>query len=166
MATSLERITVLEKRFALEDLNNAFCHCLDHGDFDGLVDLFCEDAVYSHGNRVSQGREQIQRLFQQRRQAGIRTSRHLQTGLRLQLRGADQATGTSVCLTFAADATPPISPAAPYLVADFTDEYRCCPDGRWRIQKRHIERIFTAPENTAPPGSTAHAANATPRTRS
>ncbi len=155
MATLLERITVIENHYALEDLNSAFCHCLDHDDIDNLVNLFCEDAVYSHGDRVSQGRDKIRSLFQQRRQAGIRTSRHLQTGLSLQLTGTDQETGTSVCLTFAADAGPPISPAAPYLVADFTDEYRRCPDGRWRIRKRHIERIFTAPGNAAPVGSTA-----------
>jgi len=152
--TFLERIRQFENRCALEDLNSDFCHHLDHGEIEALVDLFCEDAVYSHGSRVSRGREEIRRLFQQRAESGVRTSRHLQTGLRLQWLSHELATGTSVCLTFAADGPPPIHPATPYLVADFTDRYRLCRDGRWRIEKRHIERIFTAADNTGPIGTT------------
>jgi hypothetical protein len=55
-------------------------------------------------------------------------------------------------MTFACDGIPPISPATPFLVADFIDEYQHCPDGRWRISKRHIERIFTASDNKGPVG--------------
>jgi len=68
-------------------------------------------------------------------------------------RDLHRAAGQSVCLTFGANARPPVSPAEPYLVADFTDEYRRCSDGRWRIQKRHIERIFTAQSNKGPEGA-------------
>jgi len=164
METTLERIVQIGIRHTLEDLNNAFCYYLDHGDIDGLIDLFCKDAIYSHGTRVSRGREEIRQLFQNRNQAGTRTSRHLQTGLRTQRKGADKATGTSVCLTFAADAAPPITPASPYLVADFIDTYRRCADGRWRIEKRQIDRIFTSPENTAPVGANTAAANISKRT--
>lgn len=154
METVLKRIDRLEALEALKDLNSGFCYYLDHGDLNSLIDLFCEDAVYSHGPRISHGRSQISRLFHERHSKG-RTSRHLQTSLRLQLEGDGTARGTSVCLTFAADDPPPISPARPYLVADFTDLYRLCEDGRWRIQKRHIDRIFTAPENSAPIGCAA-----------
>jgi hypothetical protein len=152
METPVERIARIETRLALEEVNNAFCYYLDHNDVDSLVQLFCEDAEYSHGERLSQGREQIRGLFQKRLDTGVRTSRHLQTGLMLQVNTPDQATGKSICLTFAADALPPVRHAEPYLVADFTDRYRLCPDGRWRIAKRHIERIFTAPGNTVPVG--------------
>ena len=153
METFLERIKQVENRCALEDLNNDFCHHLDLGEIEALVELFCQDAVYSHGHRVSRGREAIRRLFHQRADTGMRTSRHLQTGLRLQWLSHELATGTSVCLTFAADGPPPIPRAAPYLIADFTDRYRLCRDGRWRIEKRHIERIFTAPDNPGPVGT-------------
>ena len=153
METFLERMRQFENRCALEDLNNDFCHHLDQGEIEALVDLFCEDAVYSHGSRLSRGREEIRNLFRRRNHGGVRTSRHLQTGLRLQWLSHELATGTSVCLTFAANGPSPIPWATPYLVADFTDRYRLCRDGRWRIEKRHIERIFTAPDNPGPVGT-------------
>lgn len=148
----IERIERIEISLALQDLNSDFCHHLDHGNIDGLVDLFCEDALYSHGDRMSHGIVEIRQLFQSRGSAVVRTSRHLQTGLRLNIESALRATGTSVCMTFAANSAPPVCPATPFLVADFIDEYKCCQDGRWRIQKRHIERIFTASDNKGPIG--------------
>ena len=138
---------------AITDLNNDFCHYLDHGLVDELVDLFCEEALYTHGQRTSNGREEVRRLFEPRRGAKNRTSRHIQSGLRIKIADASRASGRSVCLTFAADAPPPVSPASPYLVADFIDEYRRCNDGRWRIKRRHIERIFVAESNTGPEGT-------------
>jgi hypothetical protein len=153
MATESQRLINLETRFALEALNTDFCHFLDHGDIDALVELFTDDAVYTHGNRRSVGRAQIRDLFTRRSAGGPRTARHIYSCLRLQLQGNGQATGTSVCLTFAFDGLPPIVPAEPHLVADFLDEYRYCADGHWRISKRHIERIFVAPGNPGPVGA-------------
>jgi len=152
METLEERLAAIETRQALEDLNAAFCRHLDHGELAALVDLFCDDAVYSHGSRRSQGREAIAALFHARQAAGPRTSRHLQCGLRLTIVDENHAEGQSSCLTFAADAAPPVVPATPHLVADFIDSYRRCPDGRWRLASRHIERIFIAADNPGPVG--------------
>jgi ketosteroid isomerase-like protein len=152
METLEKRLAAIENRLALEALNSAFCRHLDHGELTPLLDLFCDDAVYSHGTRRSQGREAIAALFHARQAAGTRTSRHLQFGLRLTIIDHDHATGESVCLTFAADQTPPIIPAAPHLVADFRDTYKRCRDGRWRLSSRHIERIFVAADNPGPVG--------------
>jgi len=153
--TTLERLERLETRLALEELNTDFCQYLDYGHIDRLADLFCEDAEYSHGSRFNSGREEIRALFAKRAAAkDVRTSRHMQTGLKVEICAPDRATGTSVCLTFAVDGAPPVSPATPFLVADFIDEYRKCEDGKWRIRKRHIERIFTATGNTGPLGLT------------
>ena len=127
-------------RLAIEDLNAAFAHHLDHGDIDALVDLFTEDALYTHGARRSQGRDEIETLFRNRVAKGPRTSRHLYSGLRIEIESATDATGSSVCLSFAADGLPPL-PARPFLVADFIDRYQC-DDGRWRFAERHIERVF------------------------
>jgi hypothetical protein len=153
METKIERVVDIEIRLALQDLNSDFCHHLDHGNIDELVDLFCKDALYSHGDRVSHGTVEIRGLFQSRGSAVVRTSRHMQTGLRLNIESALRATGESVCMTFAANASAPVSPASPFLVADFIDEYKYCRDGRWRILKRHIERIFTASDNKGPIGT-------------
>jgi len=92
-------------------------------------------------------------LFSKRLAAGSRTARHLYSGLRVTLESAERARGESVCLTFAADELPPISPAIPYLVADFSDLYVLCGDHKWRIQRRQISRVFMAASNTGPVGS-------------
>ena len=152
METHLEKLERIENRLALEALNCDFCNFLDHGMIEELVDLFTEDAQYSHGARISEGRAQIRKLFAARTADRVRTSRHMQTGLKITLQNSMQAVGQSVCMTFACDGPPPISPATVFLVADFIDEYQLCPDGRWRISKRHIERIFTSPDNKGPVG--------------
>jgi hypothetical protein len=153
METDVEKLNRLEARLAIEALNCDFCHFLDGNMLDELVELFTEDARYSHGLRLSSGRDEIRRLFTGRIKSGVRTSRHMQTGLKITLHNSAEAEGKSVCLTFACDGPPPVTPATPFLVADFIDEYQCGADGRWRIRKRHIERIFTAEGNSGPVGS-------------
>lgn len=146
--TDPERIAI---RLALEDLNADFVHHLDYGNVDALIDLFCEDAIYTHGERRSEGRADIAELFRKRAASGTRTSRHIYSGLRLTIEYPTLARGTSVCLTFAADGKPPL-PAKPLLVADFFDVYRYCNDGRWRFQSRDIQRIFVDPAHPDPVG--------------
>jgi ketosteroid isomerase-like protein len=152
MAAELTAEERLEIRLALEDLNADFAYFLDHGHVEALVDLFCEDALYTHGERRSLGRNAIATLFRERASGVPRTSRHLYSGLRLTILGPTMARGTSVCLTFAADGPPP-HPANPLLVADFEDLYERCADGRWRFRERHIRRIFVDPSNPGPVGS-------------
>lgn len=142
----------LQIRLAIEDLNSGFARHLDHGEIDALVDLFAEDALYTHGERRSEGRAAIEALFR-KRAAGSepRTSRHLYSGLRIDVESETRARGTSVCLTFAADGLPPL-PAVPLLVADFDDVYVRSADGRWRFQERRITRVFVGERNTGPVG--------------
>src|SRR5215469_16283685 len=99
----MDDLTLIRIRLALQDLNAAFTHNLDHGNIDELVDLFTEDALYTHGQRRSEGREEIRKLFVARAAAGVRTVRHIASGLRVEVDSATAARGTSVCLTFAHD---------------------------------------------------------------
>jgi hypothetical protein len=154
MATESTRLSLLETRLALEELNTNFCFYLDHGQIDNLLSLFTEDALYTHGNRRSIGRDEIATVFDKRTQAGPRTARHLYSGLRLQLHSADRASGSSVCMTFASDGLAPLVPAIPHLVADFFDVYTRGSDDIWRIRERHIKRIFLAADNKGPVGQT------------
>lgn len=155
MATELNPANRLQIELALRDLNADFCYYLDHGETDRLVDLFTEDAVYTHGERSSEGRDAISELFSERNASGTRTARHMQSGLRLRIIDENSATGHSVCMTFAADLLPPINQATPHLVADFVDDYEFCADERWRISRRHIDRIFVDPQNEGPIGSSS-----------
>ncbi len=148
----MDDLVYIRIRMALEDLNTAFTHHLDHGRIDELVDLFTEDAVYTHGKRRSEGREAIRDLFNRRADAGVRTVRHMYSGLKLEIESESAARGTSVCLTFAYDGPPPVTPATPHLVADFEDLYRKCADGKWRLAVRNIHRVFVAAENPGPVG--------------
>lgn len=153
MATELGIKVRTQIELALRRLNADFCYYLDHNKTDELVDLFTADARYTHGQRSSNGRDAISHLFAKRNASGNRTARHMQSGLRFEIASESSASGTSVCMTFAADGKPPIATATPHLVADFVDEYVLCADGRWRISRRHIERIFTDPDNKEPIGA-------------
>ncbi len=154
MATESARLNFLETRLALEELNTNFCFYLDHGKIDQLLELFTEDATYIHGSRRSAGRAEIATVFARRGEAGPRTARHLYSGLRLQIQSPDQASGSSVCMTFASQGEAPLVPALPHLVADFLDEYVRGADGVWRIRMRRIDRIFVAADNPGPVGQT------------
>jgi hypothetical protein len=147
--TELERLTI---RAALEDLNTAFCHHLDHDDVDALLELFVDDVYYTHGKRVSRGKAELEQVFRSRSATQQRTARHLYSGLKLDIESATRARGTCVCMTFAAYGEPPLSPAVPTLVADFVDSYVRGDDGQWRFKERHIHRIFVDPANTGPVG--------------
>lgn len=155
MATESARLSLLEARLALEELNTNFCFYLDHGRIDLLLGLFTEDAIYIHGTRHSEGLAAIAAVFDKRGAAGPRTARHLYSGLRVQFHAPDRASGSSVCMTFASQGEAPLVPANPHLVADFFDEYVRGKDGKWRISKRRIDRIFVAADNPGPVGQTA-----------
>lgn len=152
MAAALTDLERLQIRVALEDLNTAFCHHLDHNEVDALLDLFADDVYYTHGSRVSRGKAELAQVFRSRSTTQPRTSRHLYSGLKLDIESATRARGTCVCMTFGAYGEPPLSPAVPTLVADFVDAYVRGSDGRWRIAERHIHRIFVDPANTGPLG--------------
>jgi hypothetical protein len=149
----MDDLAAIQIRFALQDLNTAFTQHLDHGRIGELVDLFTEDARYTHADRRSEGREAIRALFTKRAGGGVRTVRHMYSGLSITIENERSAHGSSVCLTFAFDGPPPVTPATPYLVADFEDVYRLCPDGKWRIAVRNIHRVFAAEGNPGPVGS-------------
>jgi len=151
-ASSIDWLDELRIKAAIGELNAAFCHHLDHGEREALVELFTDDAFYTHGPRVSRGKEKIAQVFARRAARGVRTARHVQSGLRIAVESPERARGMSVCLTFAADAAPPIASAEPFLVADFEDRYRLCEDGRWRFAERHIHRIFEGAASDGPMG--------------
>ncbi len=148
----MDELTLFRIRFALQDLNSAFTFLLDHDRIDDLVELFTEDAIYTHAQRRSVGRAEIRAVFDRRALTGVRICRHMSANLIVNIESDSTARGSSVCMTFADDGPPPITPATPYLVADFEDVYRLCADGKWRIAARDIRRIFAATGNPGPVG--------------
>jgi len=99
--------------------------------------------AYTHGLRTSKGRLEILAFAKSRRAAGPRTSRHVQSFLRIEFERHDRARAVSSCTTFAASDNPPIASTVPVLVADFRDVY-VIEDARWLLAERHIVPIFTS----------------------
>jgi hypothetical protein len=157
MATQLDELERLKIRVALEDLNTAFCYHLDHNEVDALLELFTDDVFYTHGPRRTTGKVKLEQVFRSRTATSPRTSRHLYSGLKVDLESATRARGTCVCMTFGQNGTAPLAPAIPILVADFVDLYARGGDGRWRIQERHIHRIFVESLGSGPLGQKAAA---------
>jgi hypothetical protein len=152
MAAALDDLERLRIRVALEDLNTAFCYHLDHNEVEKLLDLFTDDVYYTHGPRRTNGKAELEQVFRSRTATSPRTSRHLYSGLKLDIESATRARGTCVCMTFGQNGEPPLAPAIPILVADFDDAYERGDDGRWRIRERHIQRIFVDSPQSGPLG--------------
>ena len=152
MAAALSALERLEIRAAIEELNTAFCYHLDHDEVEPLLELFTDDVYYTHGSRRSKGKAELEQVFRSRSATAPRTARHMYSGLKVDIDSATRVRGTCVCMTFGGYGAPPLSPAIPTLVADFVDVYARGADGRWRIQERHIHRIFVDPANTGPLG--------------
>lgn len=144
---------------------------LDHREYDELVELFTEDALFVSGAAELRGRTAIKNRYTER--TVVRSTRHLYSGLRVTPIGAvpgpndsaslqaETAAGAgsarpgrvrvrSTWVNYAVNAAAPIStgPAddvGVYLVADFDDVLTWCPDGRWRISERRITPVFRDP---------------------
>ena len=116
---------------------------LDHGRFDELAELFTPDGqLITQGARV-RGQEQIRQRYLSR--TGVRTSRHVYSGLRVTESSDAWARTTSVWVCYAANLPAPVDEAGVYLVADCLDEFVRGDDGRWRISSREIVPVLRDP---------------------
>lgn len=134
----------LEDRLSLRELNDAFAHGLDHGDFDLFLSLFTDDVFYRNGERKLHGRAELEAFFRGRAASG-RLSRHFFSGFVVEFTGDDEAIGRSSWLTFAGTGTPPIEGTQPFVIGDVRDLYRRV-DGCWRFARREIDAVFVSRE--------------------
>jgi ketosteroid isomerase-like protein len=126
---------------------------LDHGDYDALVELFTETAVFITGAVELRGRLAIKNRYAERVVA--RSTRHTYSGLRVDPVAADsraaadgrpaQVRARSTWVNFAVNAPAPVDDVGVYLVADFDDVLTWCEDDRWRISERRIIPVFRDP---------------------
>jgi ketosteroid isomerase-like protein len=132
---------------------------LDHGEFDELVELFTEGALFVTGPLELRGRVKIKNRYLER--TVVRSTRHTYSGLRVSVIGggseaaaaAARSAGArpvlvrarSTWVNYAANAAAPVDDVGVYLVADFDDVLTWCADGRWRISERRIIPVFRDP---------------------
>ena len=126
---------------------------LDHGDYDALVELFTEDALFVTGAVELRGRPAIKNRYTER--LVVRSTRHTYSGLRVYPVAADssaaadgrpaQVSARSTWVNFAVNAPVPADDVGVYLVADFDDVLTWCDDDQWRISQRRIIPVFRDP---------------------
>jgi SnoaL-like domain len=123
---------------------------LDHGDYDAVIELFTEDALFVTGAVELRGRSAIKNRYTERQH--VRTTRHTYSGLRMSPDGSAADGGRpatvracSTWVNFAANAPAPVDDVGVYLVADFDDVLTWCADDRWRISARRIIPVLRDP---------------------
>jgi ketosteroid isomerase-like protein len=134
---------------------------LDHREYDDLVELFTEDALFISGTVEMRGRAAIKTRYTER--TAVRATRHMYSGLRVAAIGGASDHGASdhggsdagtrparvrarsTWVNYAANATTPVDDVGVYLVADFDDVLTWCADSRWRISERRIIPVFRDP---------------------
>lgn len=126
---------------------------LDHGDYDALVELFTENALFVTGAVELRGRSAIKNRYTER--VVVRSTRHTYSGLRVSPEWDDSAPAAdgrpdrvrarSTWVNFAVNAPAPVDDVGVYLVADFDDALTWCADDRWRISERRIIPVFRDP---------------------
>ena len=148
--TAMTPQDLLLLRLEIEALNAEFAYLIDHDRSAEVADLFTEDGIYGRSaGGSSVGREAIRDSYRRRKDAGIRTARHIFTNLRLTPLADGRVAGNCILLLFAQDGPPP-HPADPMVVADYDDVYERGDDGRWRFKKRVITWIFARDGASSP----------------
>ena len=126
---------------------------LDHGDYDAVVELFTENALFITGAVELRGRPAIKNRYTER--LVVRSTRHTYSGLRVEPVAEDSSAAAdgrpalvrvrSTWVNFAVNAPAPADDVGVYLVADFDDVLTWCDDDRWRISERRITPVFRDP---------------------
>ncbi len=131
-------------RLAIEALIHEHAWFIDHGQADRVVELFTDDARLLGIGADKIGRDAIAQWAADRAAMTERCSRHVQSNIRLvAAAGPDQVEGTVLLTLYRFDG-PGMGQPSPMLVAEYEDQYRRCPDGRWRFAQRRLTTVFAS----------------------
>jgi hypothetical protein len=145
MPTIEERLQALEDERAIAQVMYDYGASVDYGDEALWLDCWAPDAVLQYTflgrgrsrlpDRRFSGHEEIRDDFRQHTHAPDFFHKHFLVMPQIRLDG-DHATASSYFtrLDFSTGEEPFVMAYGRYL-----DEFRRCPDGRWRFQKRHGE---------------------------
>jgi ketosteroid isomerase-like protein len=129
---------------ACDRLVQEYCHWTDHGEAARVADLFTEDAVWTSADNTMSGRDAIRRGFTIRQNNRKRMSRHVCTGLLLDIIDQSTAHGVVYLTLYRHDGDPErrTSPTqAPSMIGEYRDEFVRTADG-WRFRRREIRISF------------------------
>jgi 3-phenylpropionate/cinnamic acid dioxygenase small subunit len=131
---------VEDARAAITNLVLAYAERIDHGDFDGVGELFADAVVTAVGDAKGQrGRDEVRRRYEQttrRYEDGTPKTKHVTTNLIINL---DDEAGTATCRSYYTvfQAVPGVLPLQPIIAGRYEDRFERI-DGRWRFAARHI----------------------------
>jgi 3-phenylpropionate/cinnamic acid dioxygenase small subunit len=125
-------------------VNTRFGRALDRKQVDEWVELFTPDATYDNGRVVLRGHDQLRTWITRRAAVRERTTRHVWSGLQLDLVSDVEVRAESIWVCYAANQEPPVDIVTVWSVADFVDTFHRV-DGRWLIGERTIRTIFRDP---------------------
>ena len=151
--TTDQRIRIHQE---LEMLLADYWHDVDVNFGRNAADFYEEDAVFHSQYVRHEGREQIRKFYQFRRDRGARTAVHVATNFRVESFTETEAVTTWYMQLFAHDGTPVHPTAPPIQIAFMTDVCRRQPDGRWLYKERKFDILFEGgvPTTRAPkPGA-------------
>lgn len=148
-----ERRNAVEDLLAIEQLLHKYCHALDRGSIDEVVELFHRDAVLlpayeSDARHV--GREAVRNWYanyDRTLRANVRCLRHKISCPTIEVSGD---TATSVCY-LDADAIPTGSDESIVLVGRYDDEL-VKDEGRWWFKERKIIGYYSHAAGRFSPG--------------
>ncbi len=133
----------LEIERACTALIVSYARATDRGDGEAAARCFTDDGrLEMPGGRTYVGRTAIARRIAE--QPVDQVSRHLLSNVMITVESPARARG-ELCLTLYRGARDPAAQAVsldgPYLVGEYTDEYRLTDEG-WRIAQRRLVTVF------------------------
>ncbi len=126
---------------AIEHLVQDHAWLIDHGQAGRVAALFTEDARLLGLGPDKVGRAAIAAWAEARQAMAERTSRHVQTNLRL-VRAEDGTVQGTVLLTLYRHDGPGVGDPVPVLVGEYADVYSEGPVGTWRFAVRRFSAVF------------------------
>ncbi len=133
-----------ETRQAIEALIHEHAWLIDHGAANRVPTLFTGDArlIGLGSDRI--GRDAITAWALARAAMSDRTSRHVQTNIRIEPGSGGTMRGTVVLTVYRHDG-PGLGSSAPLLIGEYEDIYAQGADGAWRIAERRLTVLFGTP---------------------
>jgi hypothetical protein len=121
----------------IERLCSDFAYYADHGDAEGLGNLFAEDGILKMGDQESVGRASIVADCQARFDIAGRKTRHVWSNLRVVALTSEFASTTMIQLTFESRG---LAIPTRLRVSDVSDKLRKDGGGVWHYSHREIRR--------------------------
>jgi ketosteroid isomerase-like protein len=141
MSESIERrLRMLEDREAIRNLVARYGFVIDDRDMDGVADCFTEDGGFSsrEGNIGARGRQAVVDQFHDR-WAVLGPANHIVHQHYIELDPGDRNRATGLVSSHAELVR---NGDVQITALRYDDEYRRCPDGRWRFADRMLSVFY------------------------